>query len=147
MKVITRLFLIGLVTIAGLSLAKPPKPKTSEYFESLGGGFLYKDSKAFYVMDLKILKPPPPGHHLEVTFQNPKKKAEDIKTTDRLEINGDLLSIASPVLACVRNNKKYTVTLELYSDPNKTEKLGTHKQKLEFKMDKGMFDMIGFDKC
>lgn len=127
--------------------AKPPKSSESEYLKTEGGMFIWGEGKVFYAMNFIIKKDLPEGYHLKFIFQNTKKKGPDITETKNLKIDGKSISVQSPKFDCIRNNKKYKIEVEIFSDVNMTEKLGKHIQKIEFRVEKNIFEFSGIKKC
>jgi hypothetical protein len=136
-----------MLSLSCIVIAIPPKPAESEYLVTEGGMFLYDEGKIFYAMNFIIKKELPEGYHLKFIFQNTKKKGLDITEARNLKIDGKSILVQSPKFDCIRNNKKYKVVVEIYSDMKMTKKLSKHTQKLEFRVDKIFFESMGIKKC
>ncbi len=140
---------IALLTIllSATASAAPPKNAESEYLVTTSSGFYLHPGSAFYSMTFNIIKALPEAYHLKFIFQNPNKKQPAITETQALEVDGEEIRVASVPLQCVRNNKKFLVTVEIYSDESESELVSTHKQKVEFRTPKEIISHIGLKLC
>ena len=135
-------FLIPLITNAA-----PPEPEESEYIKSTGGGFSVAKGVPVYAMNFQIIKPLPQNAELRFLFENPKKGAPDITETGKLEISETEIVVQSPPLECIRNNRLYLVTIEIYAESSENRPLSIHKQKIEFRLPKQLIEQAGITIC
>ncbi len=143
-----KLIVISIALISLNAFAAPPKPVESEYLLSTGGGFLIsKERGVFYAMNFSIIKDLPVGYKLRFSFENPKKRSPATVEIQKLEINSAKIVVQSASLDCIRNRKKYKVTVDIYTDESESVKLGSHSQKVEFNMPKDFLRQFGIKTC
>jgi hypothetical protein len=132
-----------LFAVAGPLLASsPPKPTTSKYFHSAGGGFSADGEKheMFYGVTLEVRTPIPEGAIADFLFENPANQKEPLLTAVVIKGSPKTISARSPALPTIENNKIYTFKVILYRDETRKEKLGEHSQGIQFSVPAKMFE-------
>ncbi len=140
------LFLIA--AVPAIACPAPPKPTQSEYLVTTGGGFqVTRNRGVYYSMSYRVIKDLPAGYRLVFTFENPRKGLPGIAKTQDLQVDGSEISVRSPYLECIRNRRKYRVSIDIYADDAQTEKIGRHVQKVEFNMPEAFLRQFGIESC
>lgn len=134
---ITILSALLLQSCANMS-PQPPKPATSEYFITLGGGFTMKINKAkelFYGINVVSRNTLEPSNFMVISYQNPSAAKPYIEESLVSELessavvsNATTYILRSPFVQGVKPHTNYQITIKLYSDSSKTELLATHEQ-------------------
>lgn len=132
---------------ATLAVAGPPRPAKSEYLVTTGGGFMVEEGQAYYAMNFEFIKEPPSGYHLKFLFENPHKKQPPLTGTRRFEVKGERILVQSELLECIRNDSRYLVTVEIYTDESETDLVNRHKQKIEFSLPQTVMASAGLTEC
>lgn len=147
MKTQFRKFSLILVLFASTVFAGPPSTTQSEYFVTVGGGFMISDGKPYYALTLRMLKDLPPEHFIEVAFENPKRKQPLIVGAEKQEFVEGNLVLESPKLECIKNKKVYQAMLKVYESESKEILITEHYQKIKFQMPKQYLNQLGIKKC
>ena len=124
---------------------KAPKPEKSEYLLTAGGGFLRagKTRGIVYAMTFKRLKMQDQTIYALITFENPTDKNQPLTVEMELPAGQEQIIAQSPVIKSIKNRKNYLVTVTLYADREHAEKLGEHKQEVQFYLPPKIAKQIG----
>ena len=124
---------------------KAPKPEKSEYLVTAGGGFLRAGETRgiVYAMTFKRLKMQDRTMYALITFENPSDKDRPLTAEMELTAGQEQIIAQSPVIKSIKNKKNYLVTVTLYADRERSEKLGEHKQELLFYLPPKIAKQIG----
>ena len=130
--------LIALMLTACSSLITH-RPAQSEYFTTLGGGFMMtlgnQPSKT-YGVNLQVKKPLPAHSYAVIEFENPANKTlpyitegsiEDIQNTFAARFK-NVFVLTSPHVHGVRPHTNYVITVSIYADESKQVLLTRHQQ-------------------
>ena len=129
---------ISLMLTACASLLTP-KPVESEYFTTLGGGFMMTlgaEPSKTYGVNLHIKKDLPSNTYAVIEFENPANKAlpyitegsiEEIKNTFAARYK-NVFVLTSPKVQGVQQHTHYAITMSIYSDQSKQKLLSRHQQ-------------------
>ena len=89
------------------------------------------DVMSHYYLSLIIKQPFKQSVFMEVAFDNPTDRKNPLISSALLKANQTHLDIQSSEVEGLKRNKKYNVTINVYSDASKTNLLGTHEQKVQ----------------
>lgn len=123
------LLIAAMISACGLT---PPKPNESEYFKSVGGGFMYlkEEKEARYGLTVASKGNVVPGNFVEVLYDNPMG-GEPLASSHLIKDNETQFNFQSPPVNGLKAYTNYTVQIYLYEDNTKTKLLGTHVQGLQ----------------
>ena len=130
------LFAFILVVQSLAAFAGAPSATTSEYFKTTGGAFVFavKDGKGtpMYAMTYRVIKKSDSTLFVTLEFENPEPGSKAIIVEKQIEPTDQELSVQSPALPGITNNKNYTVVLRAYTDEAHTNLVVTHIQQIQF---------------
>lgn len=130
---------VALLLAACASPSGSPKPAETEYFRTLGGGFLSNINQSvthMYGVNLLLTKPLPEDVHLVVEFENPANKNQPVTVEGTYEeikhlvnsTHDKILVLKSPEVTGIVPHTNYTITLKVYSDASKQLLITQHQQ-------------------
>lgn len=139
---------------AQLPPSQLPSPTESEYFETFGGGIVIDPSssppRSFYAITLLIQKPLPVGSVAVAEFENPQPGGEPIRViadpTGHSDL-GDRLTIPSPALPCMINNRNYRVSISLVTAADSMQVISTHGQLINVALPPQLLRELGVAEC
>ena len=113
----------------------PPRPQISEYLATEGAGFLIDDGKIVYAMSFSIRKQLSMPLYATTSFQNPcnSRHPFTVESTVSPDLS-EVFLVRSPRMNAIKNDTGYTVKVSLFGDPLRTKLLGTHRQRVLFKL-------------
>jgi uncharacterized protein YceK len=131
--------IVSIMLSACASLASLPEPVQSEYFTTIGGGFvttLTSQPTQQYGVTLVTTKDLPQNAYAVVEFPNPANKTQPFITEGSFEeIKNstpskypNMLILKSPVVHGVTQHTNYLVTLSIYSNSSKKSLVARHQQ-------------------
>lgn len=132
MKMQSTILLVLMVFSFG-TVAAPPKPQKSDYFESSGGGFNLEGNQLSYSLNVNVLKVIQNGNKLVVEFQNPQNKKQPLSQEHEVIPGQKEYRFSSGTLACINNGKTYKVTVKIV-DISSGKVVSRHNQKLKFEL-------------
>ena len=129
-----------LIIIAGIFISiilsgcgsLPPSSTNSEYFKSVGGGFIYdRDNKEVkYALTVTSIGNVKPGNFMLVNFENPTGSSP--LSISRIVKDGESeFSLQSPPVNGLKAHTNYKITILLFSSKDRSKQLGTHVQLLQ----------------
>ena len=113
-------------------------PQVSEYFITENAEFEINPEKQVVEYDvvLRARKPLPLGSVIQVRFQNPLRKGEDIVKELLVEANKRAYRISSGNVAGLKLGKDYRIDVVLFTSSSQQTELGNHSQRLFFEVPK-----------
>ncbi len=131
--------IVSIMLSACAAISSPPAPVKSEYFTTMGGGFITTIGKSpiqQYGVNLILIKDFPENSYAVIEFQNPANATQPLVTESSIEeIKNassskykDIFVLKSPPVFGITQNTNYQVSVSIYSDSTKTHLITTHKQ-------------------
>lgn len=99
-----------------------PSPTTSEYFKTVGGGFINHEAELKYMLKFQVRKPLN-GNRLwfaTVSYENPESESEPLSQLEEYSAEQSDISIRSTDFTAIRNHTTYKVTLIAFADQART---------------------------
>lgn len=113
--------------------ASTPKPTKSDYLVTTGAGFLMSAGEGLkYGMNYELRKDIAQPLYVIALFENPGDMAAPMRAELVVAAGSKDFQLQSPPFKTIRHDTKYEVVLQLYSDSEHTQLLGTHKQMVLF---------------
>ena len=111
-----------------------PSPTTSEYFKTIGGGFISTGRVLKYALNFQVRKPLNGSRSwfAVVLFENPENPENPITQLNEYPSTKIDISLTSSELNSIRNHKTYKVTVKAYSDAGRTNLITTHDMFVRF---------------
>ena len=139
----------------GQAVAREPMPEnaTSEYMRTLAAGITCDERQPSpplhrFVLNLRVRPDVPAGAYLEAEFENPLDAHKPLRASVELRASGfpevkrEDLSLLSPMFDTVRC-RNYEVVVRLYRGQASRELLGTHRQKIQSRVDSALWQAYG----
>lgn len=124
-----------------------PAPVSSASVQVTGGGFMMNRGSAAAPFEEMIsyklkegVKVPAYGR---VTFENPSDGGQPITKSIVFRKPGEEITVKTPPFPRITNNRRYWVTLDLYSDSAKTRKIDSIRQENQFSIPPAMLNQLG----
>jgi hypothetical protein len=123
---------------AGPLASSTPQAITTEYFRTLGAGFILRPdlttpskSSYSYFLNYKLVKPFVNKVWAEIEFQNPEVGNRPLRIT-RTIVSGDKqLAVRSPEVNGLKEFEIYTVVLRIYKDEGRQHLITEHVQMVQ----------------
>jgi hypothetical protein len=133
--------MVALLLTACASVSSIPKPEKSEYFTTLGGGFVTTRGNPptqKYGVNLVITKDLPENAYAVVEFENPADRTNAIMIEGSVEeikkmmpsAFPNVMVLTSPVVHGVSRHTNYAVIVSIYSDSSKNSLAARHTQRV-----------------
>ena len=111
-----------------------PSPTSSEFFQTLGGGFASHGNTVAYAVQVqpkKLVNASKPWF-AQVEFENPLDRKNPLVKIIEFPTDQARFALHSDFLAAIKNHKTYKVTLKAFSDPERTILITTHEMDVRF---------------
>lgn len=95
-----------------------------------------------YAMTYRIVKQIPSKLFVALEFENPEPGSDAITVDKQIEPTDEGLSVSSPALSGITNNRNYSVILRAYTDEAHTNLLVTHTQEVQFSVPTKLFEHL-----
>lgn len=135
----TQLLVLALIAISlsGCATTPPqnlPKPTISEYFQTIGGGFISSGKSVKYALEFKVKKPVNGilPWYASIEFENPENLALPIFQIAEYAPGDQDISVRSQDLKLIANHRTYRVDVKAYSDPSRTQLVTNHTMLVRF---------------
>lgn len=146
-----RTLLIGLTVLAALlgcvspQSTNMPEPTTTEFFRTVGGGFINGKATLRYALNFQIRKPinDSPTWYAEVRFDNPEDESRPLIQLLEFPAGQNDISIRSMELHAIRNHTTYRVLFKAFSDAERTSLVATHEMFVRFDVPDQMMPVFG----
>ena len=130
-------FLAAAVVTIGCSSPQSevmPSPTTTEYFKTIGGGFISSGRILEYALNFQVRKPINGNQpwFATVLFENPEDQNKPLTQLNEYPSNKIDISLTSTELSAIKNHKTYKVTVRAYSDSARTTLVTTHDMYVRF---------------
>jgi hypothetical protein len=123
--------------------ASEPDSTRSEYLVTTSAGFLLEPGGgAHYGLSFSVVKPQGSRIYVIAEFENPEEASKPFATEIVLQADARTFRVQSPGIRVIQNNRRYGVTLKLYSDAACKNQLGTHHQEVLFSVPRRMKSAI-----
>ena len=127
--------------------AFPPKFAKSEYLRTLSASVVVENGIVFFSIEFEVTKELQPANVLTFMFPNPTDELQPITEVRKLDIEGKNITVESPPLTSIHNNRGYGMTVEIFADFTKSKKLGAHRQDIEVHLDDHTIEALEILSC
>ena len=139
---------VALVCLAGCAEAPTqsmPKPTVTDYFQTIGGGFISNGKSLMYAVDFNIRKPlnGSKSWFATVEFENPENSSSPLIQMNEYKPDQKNISINSAELYSIGNHRTYKVNVKAYSDSLRTNLIATHDMFVRFDLPDSMAASFG----
>lgn len=128
-----------------------PRPATSEYLATQGGGMLLDpgsgEGKFMLALSLRWVKVPPPGAVVRAEFENKAQPTSPHRIEVAVDVARRDLVLKSPPHSCVVGQSQYKVVIHVFADESKKVLLGTHEQVVAFPVSTSQIQQLGARAC
>jgi hypothetical protein len=139
MKSMIRAFAISLAIFMTGCVTTPsqdamPSPTSSEFFQTLGGGFASHGNTVAYAVQVqpkKLVNASKPWF-AQIEFENPSDRKKPLVQIADFPADQARFSLHSDALYVIKNHKTYKVTLKAFSDPERTILITAHEMDVRF---------------
>ena len=111
-----------------------PAPTTTEYFKTIGGGFISSSRTLKYALNFQVRKPinGSQSWFAVVQFDNPEDQNNPLIQLNEYPSNKTDISLTSTGLPAIKNHKTYKVTVQAFSDSARTVLVTSHEMYVRF---------------
>ena len=138
---------VGILFTASCANPGPPDPVKSQTVEVLGGGFSMKrDNRSNPFsggITFKLRDGVSVPAYGTVIFENPSDSTRPFTKNVVFRRPGEEIAVNTPSFPRIANNRRYWVTLDLYSDSAKTRKIDSLRQENQFSVPPAIVYQLG----
>lgn len=122
-----------------------PTPTTSEYFKTVGGGFINHGAALKYVLNFQVRKQLNGIHpwFATLSYENPQGEGEPFFQLEKYSAEQSDISVRSVDFAAIRNHKTYKITLTAFADPERTVVIAVHDMYVRFDVPEQIAQSMG----
>jgi hypothetical protein len=122
-----------LLSVANGCSVGQPRPNRSEFVLSTGAGFLMTpDRGVTYGMAFELRRLMDRPVYVVAEFENPEQGSPPLRTDMMVEAGKLEFLVKSPRLIVLKNNTRYSVSLNLYWDEAHRQQFAKHRQEVLF---------------
>jgi len=122
-----------------------PTPSKSEFFNTLGGGFINDSKSLKYALTVNITKPVngTDSWFAVVEYENPSDISTPLTSTQEVKESEKRISFISPAMTAIRNHKTYTAVVKVYTNRELKQLITTHSMQVRFDVPDSVLPMMG----
>lgn len=122
-----------------------PSPTTSEYFKTVGGGFINHGAELKYVLNFQVRKQLNGNHpwFATLSYENPQGEGEQFFQLEKYSAEQRDISVRSVDFTAIRNHKTYKITLTAFADPERTAVIAVHDMYVRFDVPEQIAQSLG----
>jgi hypothetical protein len=111
-----------------------PDPTTTEYFKTLGGGFISSGSTLNYAIRVQPRKPVngTSTWFAQIEYENPENLQKPLVQFVEFQPDQASFSLHSETIHSIKNHKTYKVTLKAFQNPERTALITVHEMFVRF---------------